>query len=1033
MKKQGLYLLMLVYLLSALCGCTDEREATVAGNSGGQQVHFSVRVPGATAPKTKALTADDENEVDHIVLLLFTTAGGYTHYPINITSVTTNSSNSAIKTFTASIPQGTYDLVILANSSQIVNAALGSINAGDSKASVMQRLLLSNAGQWNTDPAAPGYKKIPMWGEITGLTVSTATGSQSVSLTRMLARIDVLISPSTQSDFKLTSVRLYNYNDQGQVAPDDANWNRGTTIATAPTVPATANKPANPGLNPLVYDGTSITTTDIACENEIYTFEAEAGAAATPEDNTCLVIGGIYGSDTQVTYYKVEFANTVSSVTTYLPLLRNHRYLVKVNDVDGSGQSDPEAAFNGPAVNITATILDWNESQITDIVFDGQNYLGVSQGEFTFSSDARTASREDNILSIITDCPGGWTIDKIADAAGNTSDWLDATVKAGAAGPAVDTKLTMSLNSGTSERIAFVHLSAGRLKYVVKVTQECTPAIALNITDSSGNPVSQLEFFAAKDTQPAAQEFHLAWTPIASPLTFVSTAIGTAFTFATGAGLTSLPASGSLTDASATHDYNIQPPAITTAQLNANPFLVRSSIWFYSVSNGISSINKSITLRQGVYNMIPMVASMYLMDGNTKSFAVRSNSPFTVTVKEDPDNVLTLPTATYPANITAAGQTVYFGVIDDMTTLSVLSSSPVVTISSPTGLFADVDVPLSCLTAPTANSFIVAPNTTNFEINVRNCNMSDLGTQLGNSEAFTAELVWTDNANGIAANSNIASVSATGSGPGGNVVVSTGSAEGNAVVCIKNSAGTILWSWHVWVTNFTPPAVASSGAWMDRPLGALSNTAGLNASKGLLYQWGRKDPFTPSTTITGDAEMPVYNQLGTSIGFIIASASTGAAPAYNIAQATENPRAFITATTGLSDWISSNNSIHINQLWSDKKTVYDPCPDGWVTPSCEPLGLNPYAQQNLNNTIFPYTRSTRSRFMAAMGGLYPCGGYRDAASGAITNSSQSGCYWITESPGDTASSYMLWFMEGNLSSTGTRPRAMGASVRCRKV
>ncbi|GAB6010331.1 FimB/Mfa2 family fimbrial subunit [Dysgonomonas reticulitermitis] len=1025
MKKQGLYLLMLVYLLSALCGCTDEREATVAGNSGGQQVHFSVRVPGATAPKTKALTADDENEVDHIVLLLFTTAGGYTHYPINITSVTTNSSNSAIKTFTASIPQGTYDLVILANSSQIVNAALGSINAGDSKASVMQRLLLSNAGQWNTDPAAPGYKKIPMWGEISGLTVSTATGSQSVSLTRMLARIDVLISPSTQSDFKLTSVRLYNYNDQGQVAPDDANWNRGTTIATAPTVPATANKPANPGLNPLVYDGRSITTTDIACENEIYTFEAEAGAAATPEDNTCLVIGGIYGSDTQVTYYKVEFANTVSSVTTYLPLLRNHRYLVKVNDVDGSGQSDPEAAFNGPAVNITATILDWNESQITDIVFDGQNYLGVSQGEFTFSSDARTAAREDNILSIITDCPGGWTIDKIADAAGNTSDWLDATVKAGAAGPAVDTKLTMSQNSGTSERIAFVHLSAGRLKYVVKVTQEISAALSLNITDSSGNPVSQLEFFAAKDTQPAAQEFHLAWTPIASPLTFVSTAIGTAFTFSTGTGLTSIPASGSLTDASATHDYNIQPPAITTAQLNADPFLVRSSIWFYSVSNGISSINKSLTLRQGVYNMIPMVASMYLMDGNTKSFAVRSNSPFTVTVKEDPDNVLTLPTATYPANISAAGQTVYFGVIDDMTTLSVISSSPVVTISSPTGLFADVDVPLFCASAllqPKSNSYIVAPGSIPILIPVDRCNDSDLGTQLGATEAFTAEMVWTDNANGMAANSNIASVTARGSGQDGKVMVYPGSAAGNAVVCIKNTAGEILWSWHIWVTSINIPNPAA-GTFMTCNVGALSIAPGNSDFYGLQYQWGRKDPFNGPSAINATTRKTYYGPSGASFTQPTTTYSGATAPNYNLLKSVRNPEQLITGTFS---WYGGSS---IPQLWTATKSVYDPCPPGWRIPSDASSTQSAYSAMTAANS--PWSAGMPGR--ASSIGSLPATGYGNFNDAGIAQAGVQGIYpgtTITSQAGGLARA--LFFSSTQLLPNNQNYITCSAPARCIK-
>lgn len=86
--------------------------------------------------------------------------------------------------------------------------------------------------------------------------------------------------------------------------------------------------------------------------------------------------------------------------------------------------------------------------------------------------------------------------------------------------------------------------------------------------------------------------------------------------------------------------------------------------------------------------------------------------------------------------------------------------------------------------------------------------------------------------------------------------------EGNAVIAVFSEAdggGDILWSWHIWVTaadldaavqtytlydNF---AAAGPTVLMDRNLGALKagmwGTNGDNLALGLLYQWGRKDPF----------------------------------------------------------------------------------------------------------------------------------------------------------------------------------------------
>ena len=122
------------------------------------------------------------------------------------------------------------------------------------------------------------------------------------------------------------------------------------------------------------------------------------------------------------------------------------------------------------------------------------------------------------------------------------------------------------------------------------------------------------------------------------------------------------------------------------------------------------------------------------------------------------------------------------------------------------------------------------------------------------------------------------------------IYVQTGSAEGNALIAAYNKNGTILWSWHIWVTNNDPGNLSKAiryttyrwdnekiyynaarvpgyqvmscnlGALADEPSGpGLSD----NNTYGMLYQWGRKDPFPPMRN-EGDQFPIPYNTIDSS-------------------------------------------------------------------------------------------------------------------------------------------------------------------------
>ncbi|WP_147293618.1 hypothetical protein [Chryseobacterium indoltheticum] len=157
------------------------------------------------------------------------------------------------------------------------------------------------------------------------------------------------------------------------------------------------------------------------------------------------------------------------------------------------------------------------------------------------------------------------------------------------------------------------------------------------------------------------------------------------------------------------------------------------------------------------------------------------------------------------------------------------------------------------------------------------------------SGVISADVLWEDNMGLIKSKENYV-LDIIGSGENAEIKIPINKVkEGNAVIAYKID-GVVYWSWHVWVTddptngstyksyddvkrelsNGTVETIPNSEwGWMDRNLGALGGTLngeGWNRSGGLMYQWGRKDPFPPLTNndasfyqITGSLGKVVYD------------------------------------------------------------------------------------------------------------------------------------------------------------------------------
>ena len=143
-------------------------------------------------------------------------------------------------------------------------------------------------------------------------------------------------------------------------------------------------------------------------------------------------------------------------------------------------------------------------------------------------------------------------------------------------------------------------------------------------------------------------------------------------------------------------------------------------------------------------------------------------------------------------------------------------------------------------------------------------------------------------------------------------------ANGNASIAVRNSKDLILWSWHIWCTEegWTDHVYANNaGTMMDRNLGATSATPGDIGAFGLLYQWGRKDPFIGSGSLTDNT-------------FAATTGNWAVSGEMPFSFIEENPTTFIEGWEVCSDVGQWDNS----KRWQTTKTPYDPCPVGYRVP-----------------------------------------------------------------------------------------------------
>ena len=659
------FALSLCLLLAGIfAGCADKSHVRRRGDG---TITLVLQAPAMESGNAmRQMSADQESAVsaDKLYVLVFKTTSAtgapldepneeyaYTAKVASVTRLTDKNQYEAKIRLKADDASTSYRLVLITNCDFDPTA----LSAGMTKAQVFASASLKKAftDKWPTDANA----RIPMWGEsntqrieegVTFGDCKDASSTNKIHLVRSLARVDVGLNfgadfnsetatPNGQTPFKLQSVRVYRMANSFMIPGTQSNTFHmdGTTKKPLTVLPDGVKMAAD--TKPLVFD--QVSDPEKATVREIYIPERDKGTNRT--DRPCLVIGGVYGSDTKPTYYRLDFIKKPTPASPKdqaeaLDILRNHRYRFNITKVTGPGSDTPEDALITEPINIAFDVVVWNDGEIGEIRYDGQYYLAVNKDKFEFGK-----SEGDDAFTVRTNWEGGY---KFVDASGNELPKTKAEAEAqnkwyylsDPKDPAFvkdkdfGEKIFVLENATGAARTSAdnaIYVQAGRIKWPLKINQSNKIAVYIRLyeqVDGQRIPTNLVEM-----TKGETKTVEVEYTPGAN-LDRRETDSGSQFIW-TRKDDGSVPGK-------AVYEITADESRITDETFN----LIDVSRFVADLQGITASADLTVTLtnynaipyrdRAFTVNMLRGEGNTYLLDDNNQFFFIKANAPYKVEV-----------------------------------------------------------------------------------------------------------------------------------------------------------------------------------------------------------------------------------------------------------------------------------------------------------------------------------------------------------------------------------------------------------------
>ena len=282
--------------------------------------------------------------------------------------------------------------------------------------------------------------------------------------------------------------------------------------------------------------------------------------------------------------------------------------------------------------------------------------------------------------------------------------------------------------------------------------------------------------------------------------------------------------------------------------------------------------------------------------------------------------------------------------------------------------------------------------------------------------ASTAELVWQTSKDMI---TNVSILQGADCNYLRFTVNNIPSVNGDAVLAIKDENGNRMWSWMIWAVSEdieTATVVNNTGVeyiMMTVGLGAIFD---LNKTNYVVphFQWGRKDPMCPPALYNSSSNMALYDINGNVYnGFDVFGTADDSSNEKTVKNSIRYPNLFFTEYDSTKynwnnlDWFVNfwNANMTVSSSLADDqdiaiKTIYDPCPRGFMIPSGRfatgftSTGHNTSTAEEFNiigswNNGWTFKKNSND-----IDGLYlPAAGFRDKSSGSLDSVGSYGIWW----------------------------------------
>lgn len=352
--------LLIGTLCFLLASCFVDNDNGRGGNTYGQvDVTFSVTLPQPETVNTRAGLPYTDTDIKSVDVLVFDKDGKFMER-IKVDEAALSTTGSGVNFFVRLDATPDKRIIHLVANGRTANGVTDRVNFQDIAVGTLESVVipsLSTSVISVESGLLADIMPLVMWGRTELNGVSVVSKAEDVKLLRAVAAIQVKTANATLEngldDFQIKRIALMKALKEGYLTPASYEGEASTPNESRP-----------------MGEGSWAVNHTWSSDNTpvLYTYER----SFTAPDYQGVIISAVYKG--KPCFYKVAIVDGQTPVD----IIRNHRYILTITKVSGSGYADMNTALeSAPSNAIKVTLTDEDEG-FPCIVADGQHLMGLS-------------------------------------------------------------------------------------------------------------------------------------------------------------------------------------------------------------------------------------------------------------------------------------------------------------------------------------------------------------------------------------------------------------------------------------------------------------------------------------------------------------------------------------------------------------------------------------------------------------------------------------------------------------------------------